>query len=315
MRYGLFILFGLFSFPAFASLADSAGKERIRFISLDYQNDYFNATDYYFTQGVRLDAVAPVVGRSPFRLVLPKAGKKAQDVHGLLISQECFTPTRITSDTILTGDRPFAACIFIGQQRISSNAAAKYRLISEVTFGFLGSRAGCMETQQTIHGWIDGIDPRGWQHQVSDAVIVNYHFRYEKPVLMKKSLELIPFFGLRAGTLYDHAEAGINLRTGRMNAYFDQYRRGTKKIMIYAELTGQVRTVAYNATLQGGLFSGYNPYVIPGADIERLLLRGGGRLVLRFPGIALIYSRTWTSPEFRAGRRHGWGGITVVADF
>ena len=305
-----------FSFQcAFASNPDSLKENKFRYVSLDYQNDYFNATDYYFTQGVRIDVIAPIFRKSPISKMLLRAGKNPVDVHGIFASQECFTPTSIRSDSILTGDRPFAACIFIGQMRVSSNKEKKYQLSSEIIFGFIGSRGGCMETQQTIHGWINGIDPHGWEYQISDDFIINYSAKYEKLVVTKKSFEFIPYLNIRAGILYDNASAGIKIRTGIMSSFFDSYKKPGKKFLCYAELWGQTTGVAYNTTLQGGMFNKQTPYVILNEGMERILFSAGGKIVLNFKKLTLVYSRTWITPEFKKGLKHGWGGITIKVNF
>ena len=315
MKKTLFIIFCFCCNCGFASNHDTLKGDKFRYVSLDYQNDYFNATDYYFTQGVRIDIIAPIFRKSPLSKILLRAGKNSVDVHGIFASQECFTPTSIRSDSILTGDRPFAACIFVGQSRISSNIEKKYSLMSEIIFGFIGSRGGCMETQQTIHGWINGIDPHGWEYQISDDFIINYSSKYEKLVVAKKSFEFIPYLNIRAGTLYDNASAGIKIRTGIMNSFFDANIKSAKKFLCYAELWGQTTGVAYNATLQGGLFNKQTPYVILNDEMERILFSVGGKIVLNYKKLSLVYSRNWITPEFKKGLKHGWGGIAIKVNF
>lgn len=213
-------------------ISDSLHLFKNRMVRLDYQNDYFNATDYYFTQGVRFDVWAPVFSKFPVSKLLLKLGKKAEDVHGMFFSQECFTPTSIRSDTILTGNRPFAACIFIGQVRISSLPEKKTRLTTEIVIGLLGSRAGCMETQQTIHGWIQGIDPHGWQYQVANDLILNYYAKYDKLIISRKYVELLGFCAIRAGTLYDNLSLGTKIRTGVMSSFSRCTKNPQKKYSV-----------------------------------------------------------------------------------
>src|SRR5438876_129633 len=89
------------------SIYKNAGDHYIR---LNYENDFFVATDYYYTQGINLELVSPSIGKIPVTnaLIKPKAGEVN---YGIAIEHNGYTPTSICHFEILQGDRPFCASL------------------------------------------------------------------------------------------------------------------------------------------------------------------------------------------------------------
>ncbi len=79
------------------------------YIRINYDNDFFNATDRYYTQGIKLSFIHPIVKYSPLSYALIQINKNALNYYGLHIEQDCFTPRSIRYDTIPYGERPYAA--------------------------------------------------------------------------------------------------------------------------------------------------------------------------------------------------------------
>ena len=130
-RYCLFVL-------AFVSaLSSSARKDSVKirdngYIFLRYENDYFNAKDWYYTQGIRLELAAGFIQKSPVtRLLL---GQQAETFRrdAFFIQHDGYTPLSISSDTVLTGDHPFGCKFYVGQKRISINSNTNTRLTSGI---------------------------------------------------------------------------------------------------------------------------------------------------------------------------------------
>src|SRR5580698_1859191 len=82
-----------------------------KFVRLNYENDFFTQTDDYYTQGIKLESIDPAFRYSPFMWLLPRLSNSTVQ-YGLSAVQDCFTPTSITSNTILYGDRPFAGYVY-----------------------------------------------------------------------------------------------------------------------------------------------------------------------------------------------------------
>ena len=89
----------------------------------------------------------------------------------------------------------------------------------------------------------------------------------------------------------------------------------TKKISyyIYGQAIGSL--VGYDASLQGGLFTRKNPYVIPGHALSRFTLQVDAGHVLITGKLSLGYHQSWLSKEFKTGQKHRWGGLYAGLSF
>ncbi len=278
-----------------------------RCFSYTYSNDFFDETDRYYTQGINPTLVLPVFRKLPVMWVLPKL-LNAVTQYGLTAVQDCFTPTSIRRDTILRGDRPFAATMYLGHFKISTREEKKQRLTSEIDLGATGPCAVCEEEQKGIHMALVNIQPLGWQFQISNDVLLNYRMRYEQNLFVRKIIDVTALAEFNAGTIYDNASLGANLRFGRMQNYFANVR--SKKLQFYCFAQGWVKGVAHNGTMQGGLFStsintlSYN-------ELEPVVLRGSLGVCLSYKWFYIEYTRTFITREIKAWLPHGWGHINL----
>ncbi len=281
-----------------------------RSFSFRYQNDFFNATDKYYTQGVQFIYGAPFLGRSPVAHVLFGL-KDATLEHAVLLEQQCFTPSSIRRDTIFTGDRPFAAALFLGQRMVSFAPQRALKLSSAIKLGVLGPCALCAEEQRGIHRALDNIEPLGWQHQVAGDVIVNYSLRIDKRVLRSSFAETSLGASAELGTYRTNTGLHGRVEVGCFNSFFEPAAPSSKVFHFSAYVEGQVTVIGYDATMQGGLFNASSPYTLSADAIERLVLGGGGGLRLTYRALSLTYAKTFITSEFVGGTDHGWGTCRI----
>jgi len=274
---------------------------------LRYENDYFNAQDWYFTQGTRFELAAMFMQKSPVSKLLFSQSTETFRSDALFIQHDAYTPTSISSDTILTGDHPFGCAFYVGEKRLSINSNANSRLSSDIIVGALGMAGACKDVQTVIHEATGNPIPVGWQFQVANDLILNYHVRYEKGFLRKPGAELLAFGDGRIGTIYDDARLGLSGRMGKMRSFFEPIRKtGESRFRFYFQGSAYVEVVGFNATMQGGLFSD-SEYTIPSSDINRVLYGASARVVLAFGRWSIEHYKTWRTAAFRDGRNHGWG--------
>ena len=97
-------------------------------------------------------------------------------------------------------------------------------------------------------------------------------------------------------------------------SYFENTNPGGRyQFWFFAE--GMVDIVAYDATLQGGLFTNDNPYVVPTVDINRFVFRGSLGFALYYNNIGLEYEHFYITPEFKGAYHFGWGRLKAVLAF
>ena len=315
-------------FPGLASHAAPASADTLRPVSptrllrYAYANDLFFRTDYYFTQGMTLTLVHPMLAHLPVRHLLAAGPRGSTQYHGCTLRYDGFTPLRIQDPFIRVGDRPYAAYLYGSFFRISSPPARHQRLTTALEIGVIGPAAGGKELQTAIHRVTGNAEPRGWDYQVRNAPVIGYRVAFEKQLLATgRHAELLGSAEASLGTLYTYADTGLRLRAGKFSPYFanlgvagSDRRNEPNSWQLYGEATLEGRLVGYDATLQGSLFTSRDPYKLAAGDVRRGILRSSGGVVLAHGGLSFTATATWVSPEFAAGRSHRWGqlGITVA---
>jgi lipid A 3-O-deacylase len=283
-----------------------------KFLSSNYDNDFFTATDRYYTQGIKFELVLPAFRKLPLMFLLPKLSHSTIQC-GLNAVQDCFTPASIRRDTFIQGDRPYAATMYLGHFAISNSEEKKQRLTSEMDLGIIGPCAVCEEEQKAIHTALVNIQPLGWESQLKQDILINYRMRYEKNIFTHNIIDLNALGEITAGTIYDNAAVGANLRFGKKQAYFENKR--SKKFYFYAFAQGWFKGVAYNATMQGGVFDRTSVNKVTANQIQNVVWRGSFGLCLTYKKIALEYNYVFISREITAWLPHAWGHLNLVAYF
>ncbi len=291
-----------------------------RLLTYTYTNDLFFGTDYYFTQGMTLDFVHPALARSLVNRLLAKGPVGNTQYHGIRLRYDGFTPLRIQDAFVRVGDRPYAAYLYASLYRVANQP--RQRLTTAVEIGFIGPAAGGKELQTQIHEITHNDRPLGWDHQISNDLVLGYRARYEKLLLATPgAAELLGTAEASLGTLYTYGSAGLHLRAGHLNPYFANLgaagpssRTGLHRWQAYFESTAEIRAVGHDASLQGGVLNRSSPYVIAASDVQRAVLRGTAGFVLAHDGLRFTLTATQVSPEFAGGRWHRWGqlGLTVA---
>jgi lipid A 3-O-deacylase len=318
----LFFIF-IFSSAAF-SQNDSAMTVPVKlenYFRFTYDNDFFSATDRYYTQGILLDFIHPAIKYSPFSYTLIRLNKQARNYYGLHAEQDVFTPKsiRYMGGAIYYGERPFTAIFFVSHALTSLDPEKKIALKTQLDLGIIGPYAKGEEEQKGIHKALDNIEPLGWENQLAQDVIINYRAMIEKSFVSTTYFELMGSATARLGTLYTDAGIGLNVRVGLFSPYFNslglEKNPTRRKFKIYAHTRFTARAIGYNATLQGGLINTNSVYTLSGSDISRVVANISGGIVVAYKHVSLEYSRAYTTPEFKKGVDHGWGGIALTVCF
>lgn len=319
MKTKLFLFFSFCVSVSF-SQTDSSGI-RIKhenYFLFNYENDFFNETDRYYTQGITASFIHPLVRYSPFSGTLIKLNNNAVNYYGIHAQQDCFTPKSIRVDTIMFGERPYAGTIFISHSLNSLSKQKKMLLQTQLDLGGIGKCARCEDMQKAIHKGLVNIRPLSWEYQLENDFVINYRTKLEKGIIYKKHFELMANGNFRLGTLYTDLGTGLNMRFGLFDPYFNNLGLSkdpsSRKFKIYGSIKANTKLVGYNATLQGGIFS-KDIYVIDADNLERFVFTGTVDIVVAYKRFSLTYSRTYISREYHTGVDHGWGGIFMAIAF
>ncbi|MGQ0828839.1 MAG: lipid A deacylase LpxR family protein [Bacteroidota bacterium] len=318
MNIRVILIYCFFCFLPIPTFSQKDTLVADRYVHFYYDNDFFSATDRYYTQGIGIELIIPAMKKSPVSKVLIPF-KNAINYYGIRIAQDVFTPRSIRYDSIFEGERPYAGVFLTTHFLISINTEKKERLSTSVDIGIIGPEAKGEEEQKGIHHALNNIQPLGWENQIATDFIINYNAQFEKGFYIKNNIELIGFVDGRVGTLYNDIGVGAIVRSGWMEPYFKNLgltrQKNRKKIQCYALLKGKIKTVGYNATLQGGVFNKKSVYTIPSADVERLVGIGYIGIVIAYKRVSLEYTKSYLSPEFKNGLSHGWGHCAITFCF
>jgi lipid A 3-O-deacylase len=316
-------ILSIFTFICFCSFGqpDSLSQRRDQinlYFTANYDNDFFSATDRYYTQGVYFEFIMPFLKRSPLSRILIPLNKNSQNYFGLSIRQDCFTPGSIRYDTLNYLDRPFAASMYLSQFLISMDELKKRRLTSKIDLGIIGPCAVCEQEQKWIHHGLSNIMPLGWENQISTDAFVNYALGLEQGLVNTKFFDLNALGDLRLGTVYNDLSLGLMVRTGFMANYFGQLvvikNAAKHKFQCYVFAKGKAKLVGYNAVMQGGFFS-EDIHTLPASSITRYVLTGTYGIVIAYKRVSVEYTKVYSSPEFLNGRYYGWGHCNLTVCF
>ncbi|MBS1687483.1 MAG: lipid A deacylase LpxR family protein [Bacteroidetes bacterium] len=283
-----------------------------RYFRLNYENDFFSATDIYYTQGVAIELVSPSLSAFPLSKLLlqPHYGGTR---YGIALEHDGYTPTSIGHDEILYGDRPFAATLTFKSFQISIDTIKKQRFSTTLTVGIIGPAAGGAEMQTGIHSALNNVIPHGWPNQIHNDAVLNYQVDYEKQLVSLGKIFSIDGDAIaRVGTLSDKAGLGFTLMMGYFDSPFQTNIAKGKNFRLYAYDHPQVNVIGYDATLEGGLFNHSSPYTIASSQLNRITFQNRFGFVLEYRRIYLEYFQSYLSREFETGTYHVWGGIQLA---
>ena len=245
-------------------------------VTLRYANDYFAATDYYFTQGTYLGL----------------DGER----WGVFVGQEGFTPTDLSDPNIRPLDRPYAGTFYVGAR------ARRGAFTYDALLGVIGPAALGEEQQSGIHRAIDDEIPQGWRHQIRNGLLLDVGVGFRQNLLHRRHFATDVEAEGRVGTFKTRLSAGAEVRAGWP--------------WLVGFATARTAVPLHDASLQGALLSRARPHAFDFGEVRRLVgraqlgfrVRLGGRFVFN-------YARTFATREFDGARRHGWGevGITLLA--
>jgi lipid A 3-O-deacylase len=274
-----------------------------RLLRFDYANDYFTGTDRYYTQGLGLQYFDPALRRSPLMGALVSL-PDTERFYGLALRNSGYTPSRLSSDAALIGDRPFAATLTLGHVLVSRDRDRGLTLTARLDAGVIGQAAGGKWQQVGIHRATGNLLPHGWDNQVRNDLALDYSLRLEK------TLKAAPFgdFGVygeaTAGTLHDNAALGAFGKIGRIEA------SSSRRFYLFGR--AESRLIGYDATLQGGLLNRGSPYTLTSPQVRRSVLRADIGFTIDRGSYALIVTRTYLSREFTGGLSHQWVEISFL---
>ena len=346
MKQKLLIIFLIFSSGQFAA-AQSNEYRPERIYRIFSENDFFlfrDRTDIYYTQGLKLEFLKELKSDHKLYDFWPFLFQSEnQDIIGLTLGQNMYTPGDVTTTAISEDDRPYAGWLYVGLTTISNRESSSQRMTADLHLGIIGPIALGEPVQRGWHELINSSDPQGWDHQIRNDAGINLNLRYEKGLLSYLSsnenfgLDVVPTAEILAGSVFNKMGIGTSLRISFLNSsrYFAHPIDSTGKIPSILEESSRqegqgrrkptfkenfqwsnislftrtsVRAVLWNSLLQGGVFNRSSPYTISSRDIERFYFDMDYGITYSTPYFNISYSRAYRTREFKQQpNSHQWG--------
>lgn len=285
----------------------------------DYINFYGKGTDKAYTNGTKL-TLFYTSKKAPGFLVnrlLPKAGDSSENVFGVGISQLMFTPNDIANANFQSDDYPWSGALFITYNLYSYNEKKNYDFQTELDVGVVGPVAMARQTQTMIHKMVNYQEPKGWDNQFRNSLMVNLNFTAEQQLFRHQDfLEVIGGGQLMVGTGTNAAAVYSLIRIGKMNPYFQglikHYSRSEErgKVQIYFVFRSKIQLVLSNVILQGVTSKGnhYRP-------INNTVANYSFGVVLAIDRFSVSSVQTSSTAWMEGLYGHTWGNFTLTYIF
>ncbi|TWF44528.1 uncharacterized protein DUF2219 [Chitinophaga polysaccharea] len=306
-----------------AQITQDATKQIRIYEDDDYFNLWGRGTDRAYSNGSAIGYSYMKKKPSVFldKWILPQAGPNAINVFSWQVMQVTMTPNDIAATTYQPDDFYYAGGLFVSHGLTSYNPDRKRSFHAEFLLGVMGPWALSKEGQTLVHHVINYQPPKGWSNQLPNAPLLNYNFTCEAMLWNPaKSLEVIGGGTARLGLMVNSVTASLYIRYGLINPYFghrDLASATHRKFQLYIMARPQLNFVAYNALLQGGLFSSTDSQLAAQKAEQRTHMR---MLVAGIDyGVGIVIKRTTirytqrSATEWMAGtRKHSVGNFTFL---
>lgn len=217
-------------------------------------NDAFllQVKDAYYTNGVFLS----------FRIA--DTTRLRKKIHAFEIGQKIFTPVSKKAETVNEIDRPYCGYLYGRYTQVNS-----YRNDAlwqwGGSLGVVGNASLGEALQNSYHELFGFKRFEGWKYQVRNAIGIDLSTSYAQTLFNVNFLKLVPVAEATLGTHFTNAKAGAMLCIGsyesnNRSVLFNTrvssgFAAPKKKMELFAYTYPAVMIQAYNASLQGGLFS------------------------------------------------------------
>lgn len=304
----------------FISEATSAQSHAHEF-GFQSDNDSFlgQGSDRYYTNGLFIFYRQALNTNNNLKL--------ANKVLGIEVGQKMFNPISGYVPNASFVDRPFAAYLYAG-----ANLNLLYKTESNLKLsaqtGMIGPAALGKQVQNTIHDTFGFYTLNGWQYQIRNNFQLNLSAEYNRLLARASWIDVSASAYGNIGTGFNGAGVGPLVRIGDFNQLFNSVStqsistRNSSSPLHNYELflyyKPQFNYVAYDATVEGGLFQDGQP---SGPEIRstpnRAMLSqqvgaayGGKRWVIDLA--AVFHTRDVKTQTFNT---HQWGSATILYRF
>lgn len=222
-------------------------SENDQYINPDHDRYYTDATMFTLTHALRHHSDSSLVKK----------------ILELQFGQQIYNPRTADANRVSKIDRPFTGYLFAGA---SLNWLYKNESALKITaqLGTIGPNALGEQIQTNFHKAFKLYPVRGWEYQLKNELGLNIDVDYKKLLYRTQGnwFDLTFDPEVRLGNTFTNANVGMQLRFGQLGKLYQSAITNSRvgsnddnqKHEFYFFAEPQFSYVAYNATIQGGLF-------------------------------------------------------------
>lgn len=221
-------------------------------------NDLYllNRQDQYYTNGLMISILKTVDSTK-------LSPRELNRLWGISAGQKMYTAYTGQVHAIEEVDRPITAFLFAGVHR--RHFFANESIVGlNLELGTIGRRALGRQAQESIHRALNLYEVSGWEYQLKNAFGIDLSVDYAKLVYRNRRhwFDITAQTTGKLGLNHTHATISPTFRWGKINpmhttAYFSARLQSKAQHVgneFFLYFKPQLRWVAYDATMQGGLF-------------------------------------------------------------
>ena len=288
-----------------------------REIGVQSDNDTYVSfsEDKYYTNGLMF-----------FYRFIPK--KQNPDINKEVIEfrfgNKMYTPIDAKKPDIADHDRPFAGYLFANAQ-ISKFYENESMLRYGAQIGIMGPASGVGAFQEIMHDFIGWYGVKGWEHQITNNIGINFHGMYSLKVTnyMSKQADINLYSFANVGTIRTNIALGFWNRFSfiELNKVFQSSLFGSSIVKDRKVKTGrkgdfffffkpQLEYHLYDASIQGGMFNDKSPITY---DVEPIQFTFEFGLMFQMERANIWYSVTLQSKDVKNDlvERYAFGSLKL----
>ena len=277
------------------------------------ENDADFRTDEAYTHGASLEALFLRKDMDDSIFHIPFTDYLLQDNYiSFSYVQKIYTPQDLESSELIEDDRPYAGYTYLQTALHQSYNNNLKSLTAQI--GLVGPSTGMESVQKAIHSLIGSPDPQGWEHQLSDELILqlNYDERYyiKTEKIFDFDSAVIPSYGFELGNASTKLYTGVLVRVGEHlpqdygfepinNTYYSKFPLSTDTKF------HQGWSYCFNFSLKANLIArdifldGNTNVDSQSVDKNNFTLYGGYGFSIMYDRYSFDYIHTHTTKEFK----------------
>ena len=281
-------------------------------LGLQLDNDSFVSTfnDFYYTSGLFLFA--------NYRSAKSTSEKKI--VHGFKIGQQIYNPRDVKSVLPEDHNRPYAGYLFAEYNRTKMYSSNRIIGMS-FKLGVVGPDSKAVDFQNWMHDAFGFGEIMGWEQQIQNLLAIQFELRYSKPILKGVTSDKIDFHLLAAteiGTAFSSLNIGtlsrISLSKPLKAMHNSNYYNGLGSTVkeLYFFVSPKVNAQAYDATIQGSMFTNESPVTF---NLKPIRFNGEAGLKIKYYQYNLSCMINYTTDEIKNSSATGYFYGSIVGSY